>query len=454
MKKFFKAFVTVIATICIVFALFVSGCAVRDGADGRDGKDGKDVTLDELYAAARSIPGNENMTIDEFLHEYLSYDDAQIKQLADMQSIINGSLRSAVVVVSEFKTTNRGISYSASAGSGVIIEADAATGDAYVVTNCHVVYKQGADNNGFSSNVYLFLYAQQTIGYLGASAQRGVQVNEKYAIEAEVVGASPAYDIALLKVTGSSVLKENASFVKPAEFSEEDDISLGEYVYAVGDAVGAGTAVTSGVISMDSETINVTIDKTRSVRVMRTDAAINSGNSGGGLFNRDGKIVGIVNARRNTDSDGSAVDNLCYALPVSNVRRLVSLMKDMYTANLGVPGATKIARLGVTLTSTDIYAEYNDGRVEIIEQVGVSAVPEDSVIKGLDVDDVVKHIEISDGEGNVKESKDVTRRYHVTDTLISVRAGDTVKLAIERGKEDKEVSVTFSQSDLTDVDEQ
>ena len=90
-----KKILAFIASAALIAAMFLCGC-MSGGRDGRDGKDGQDVSIYEIYEAAKSIDGNENLTFDEFLREYLSYNDSQLNEITSLKTAINRSLMSGV----------------------------------------------------------------------------------------------------------------------------------------------------------------------------------------------------------------------------------------------------------------------------------------------------------------------------------------------------------------------
>ena len=204
-----------------------------------------------------------------------------------------------------------GTKETASAGSGVIYKLDKENGDAYIITNYHVVFN-GNSTTGISDRIYVYLYGMEMMNSDGNT----------YAIPAAYVGGSMNYDIAVLKITGSEILK-NSNAVE-ATVANSDEVSILDTAIAIGNPGAAGLSATSGCINVDSEEITVGFDTASgtvsvTLRVMRTDAAVNSGNSGGGLFNEKGELIGIVNAK---DADDS-VDNIGYAIP-SNIARAIA----------------------------------------------------------------------------------------------------------------------------------
>ncbi|MDE7453905.1 MAG: S1C family serine protease [Clostridia bacterium] len=458
-----KKFLTIFASFCAAAVMLFSGCTLfsgpvgeagqdgQDGLDGRDGKDGTSVSIYDAYEELKKTEGNESLTFDEFLKIYLSYSGTQADAAASLQATMNRSLMSAVTILTRFKYKSSGLfssyTYKIFTGSGVVLWADKAAGDAYVVTNCHVVYDDtSVDSNYISEYVRLYLYGQDVKGTNFSYPDNYSEINDYgFGINAQVIGASVTYDIALLKVTNSDVIKR--SDVTAANFSDDEDVYIGESVYAVGNAAGEGMSVADGVISKDSEFISLNLSDANSnaskqYRVMRTTAPINHGNSGGGLFNTDGKIVGIVNAK----DDEADADNLGYVLPASYVKRLLKLMYDDYSGHFSM-GVNK-AFLGVETTVTDSYARYDSdkGLAVITEITKVKNVTDSPAFGKLLTGDIFRNVRIVDSDGNEKENLDVTREYHVRDVMFSVRQGDTVYITVERLGMQREVEIKFNNS--------
>ncbi|MBE7080545.1 MAG: trypsin-like serine protease [Clostridiales bacterium] len=395
---------------------------------GKDGKDGKDLTARDLYneAVSEGFTG----TFLEFCSEVLGVD---VRENNDVDMIAKNAT-SVVSIYSGFsKTTYVGglggmggivggliggggyepqLEYYYSAGAGVIIDLDKSTGTALVVTNYHVIYDSESNaKGGISDAIYLYTYGALN----GFDAQNGDQTGN--GMKATYVGGAMEYDIAVLEVT-SDYLK--TCVATAATFSADDEVQVGEKVFAIGNPDGAGIAVTEGIISVESEYIQMTAfdgSEVLQYRVMRTDAAINSGNSGGALFNSIGELIGITNAK-NAASD---IDNMGYALPSSQVKNLVGNIK----ANRAYSGA-RVATLGIMVQVVKSNAYYDEnGRLRIAEEFEVVSVTANAAGKDLKTGDRIKAISINDGEW-----VNFTRQYQLIDQLLCVRKGDTVKLKI------------------------
>ena len=350
--------------------------------------------------------------------------------LADSLTSIQRTLLSSVAIVSTFEV---GTGYYASSetmfGSGVFYSVDRESGDAYIITNYHVVYSPNTSKNGgVSQNIKVYLYGQEYTNY---------------AISATYVGGSLNYDLAVLKITDSEVIRKSCAVA--AKMGDSDGVHVFDDVVAVGNPEGYGISATEGIISVQSESLDMTGadgKTTVTFRVMRVSAAINSGNSGGGLYNEKGELVGIVNAKR----QGANIDNIGYAIPINLAKNVVENIID------NCDGTTKVkvykALLGIKISakSMGIVIDPDSGDVEIASEVVVkevlaSSIVNDELIEG----DVIKSVTV---DGFTVE---VTRDYHVTDALLRARVGSVVVLEVTRGEEVREVTVVIPQSAITVV---
>lgn len=338
-------------------------------------------------------------------------------------------LRSAVSIVANFSSGN-------SSGSGVIYKLDAESGSAFIITNYHVVYYSGNiyynQQGTISQDIDVYLYGME---------------NEAYALPAYYVGGSASYDIAVLYVENSEILKNAAARGSAAAVtaSDSDDLMAGQTAIAIGNAESYGIAVTSGVVSVVSEYIEMTpVGGTAAVelRVMRIDTAVNSGNSGGGLFNDKGQLIGIVNAKI-AQSD---VENIAYAIPSSVVCGVADNIIDHCHGTTET--CVKRAMLGIVIQPVELSTSYdpNTAVIHIIEKIQIKGITEGSLADGkFAIDDIIKSVTIGD------ETVTVTRMYHLIDKMLDARAGDTVvfKVVGTNGVE-RTVTITITEECLAD----
>ena len=174
-------------------------------------------------------------------------------------------------------------STSAASGSGFII-----SDDGYILTNFHVI----EDSDSISVSMYN-----------GAS------------YEADLIGYDESNDIAVLKI--------EAEGLAPVILGDSDNLNVGDSVVAIGNPLGELTfTLTSGAISAKDR--EVTFSNNMSMNLLQTDCAINSGNSGGALFNLYGEVIGVTNAKYSTSSSSSAsIDNIGFAIPINSIMNIV-----------------------------------------------------------------------------------------------------------------------------------
>lgn len=269
-------------------------------------------------------------------------------------------------------------------GSGVIL-----TEDGYIGTCAHVV--------------------------VGAKSIK-VTLNDDTSYDATIIGTDVRNDVAIIKI--------EATGLTPAALGDSDMLTVGEDVIAIGNPLGElrGTA-TSGIISAVRRTIEV---EGNTMELVQTDAAISPGNSGGGLFNASGKLIGIVNAKV---SDTTA-EGLGFAIPVNNVLNEINdLLNYGYVTGRAYLG---VYTQNVTLRS-DFGYFFSGGTncVQIADLVSGSAAEQ----AGLKVGDLILAI----------DGTEITSNSDLTDVIARYNAGDTATFTIQRSGSRSDVKVTFAE---------
>lgn len=304
--------------------------------------------------------------------------------LSDVASAVTPSV--VVVTTEQIVTDNYfwgGQQVLSGAGSGVIL-----TTDGYIVTNYHVVED---------------------------ARQITVTLHDDSTYTATVVGSDQQSDIALLKI--------DATGLTPAVLGDSDSVQVGEVVIAVGNPMGTlGGTVTDGIVSALNRDISV---EGNEMTLMQTSAAISPGNSGGGLFNTNGELIGIVNAKY-SDEDA---EGLGFAIPVNTMKTVVQdLLENGYVT--GRPA------LGITVITV--------GDVQTAMQYGVSSlgvyvnsVDEGSGAEaaGMKAGDRI----VSIGTQLVESTDDVTN------ALKAYNVGDVVEVQVDRGRELITLQVTLGE---------
>lgn len=202
-------------------------------------------------------------------------------------------------------------------------------------------------------------------------------------VSATVKGSKSDQDIAVVAVSLSDIPSDTISKIAIAELADSDTIAVGQQVVAIGNALGEGQSVTNGIISALDRSI--TVNNVTFSGLIMTNAAINSGNSGGALLNASGKVIAINFAK--TSSDG--VEGMAYSIPVSNVKELISSLMSKQTRqkvdsdNAGYLG---IAAIDITSTYASMYGYPQGIMVRTVasgpaEKAGLSAY---DIIVGFD----------------------------------------------------------------------
>ena len=208
--------------------------------------------------------------------------------------IYEQNVNSTVGITISAQITSRyyGTQTYAASGSGFII-----TEDGYILTNYHVIED----------------YDTVTVAAYDGTTY-----------DAEVVGYDESNDIAVLKI--------DAEGLTPVTFGDSDALRVGEDVYAIGNPLGELTfSLTRGIVSALSR--NIKVESGNTMSLIQTDCAINSGNSGGALFNSAGEVIGITNAKYSSSGSSSeaSIDNIGFAIPINSVKRIVnSIIENGY----------------------------------------------------------------------------------------------------------------------------
>lgn len=279
---------------------------------------------------------------------------------------------------------------SAASGSGFIL-----TADGYIVTNYHVI--QSADSVTVST-------------YNGAS------------YSAKIVGYDESNDLAVLKI--------DATGLSPVVLGSSEKLNVGDTVLAIGNPLGELTfSLTTGVVSaLDRE---VTFSGGAVMDLLQTDCAINSGNSGGALFNLYGEVIGITNAKYSgSSSSGASIDNIAFAIPIDSVRSIVeSIVEKGYY--------TKPA-IGVTVTNVSKDSQQLGIRGAWVTAVTKGGPAETAGVQANDVITAINGTDISDVSGLKR-------------AMAKVKAGDELVLTIWRKGQSLTVTVVVAETRVTNV---
>ena len=327
---------------------------------------------------------------------------------SNVASVVNEVMPSVVSITSTIQSSNYygfGTQESEGAGSGFIV---AKTKDNLMIaTNNHVVSDATSLTVGFADDT---------------------------TAKATVVGTDSSADLAVISVKLSDIKDSTASKIKVATLGSSDDLKVGEEVVAIGNALGYGQSVTTGVVSAKNREISLT-DGT--MNLLQTDAAINPGNSGGVLINMDGQVVGINNAKL----EDTSVEGMGYAIPITTAK---TILTDLMNAS---SVSTKDAAfLGVV--GRDINESYSSA-LGIPSGIYVSQVVSGSPAEkaGISAGDVITKFEGNNVSTMSKKKKKLALK----------KANTKVKITFKRANQsgtykEKTVTVTLGKkSDFSDV---
>lgn len=387
--------------------------ASLSGENGRDGTSAVQDSYEAFLKAKELGEIDEDMKYLDFLREVFAQSDKYQSQK------ITRNISSVVEIhcfASSIKNTV------ATSGSGIVYKIDE-TGAAYIVTNYHVVY-YAATHQPFE--YYSVTLCAETVDY-----------------DAKLVGASRTYDLAVLKVESRAFLDSNPT---PVEMGGE--ASLGQLCYAIGNTENLGITVSQGVVSVESEMITMTIGNIKGTyREIRHDAYISHGSSGGALFDRDGRLIGITNGGK----EGTSMN---YAIPANIVKAVADNI-------IGNPLASKegilVYTVGIerSLTAVQRLTIYDSKTGELVtkEQIILDNIDETSPLFGQDVlagDELVKLTY----NGTVFDTTEnfALKSYVLSELLLSAKEGDELTFVFMRDGVANTVKITLSKDYSLDTD--
>lgn len=159
-----------------------------------------------------------------------------------------------------------------------------------------------------------------------------VTFNDQSSVEANIKGTDAAYDVAVIAVALDQISDDTMGAISVATLGDSTNLKIGEPAIAIGNALGYGQSVTTGVISALDRSVSTTDTQTgetqeSGAKLIQTDAAINPGNSGGALVNVNGEVIGINSAKLT----GESVEGIGYAIPISDVSDLIQNLMNQET---------------------------------------------------------------------------------------------------------------------------
>jgi len=336
------------------------------------------VQIDELrqqIAAAQAVANGNSVSGTMAVGEGLTPGQVYAKNVA-----------SVVLITCEVQSSSFGQSFTgSSSGSGFIL-----TENGYVVTNAHVV--DGA------SSITVTTHAGEEL-------------------KAKLMGSDATNDVAVLKV--------EAEGLPAVSVGSSTDLIVGDQVVAIGNPLGELTStMTVGYVSAKDRDVNT---DGSTINMIQTDAAINSGNSGGPLFNMKGEVVGITTAKYSGSSaSGASIESIGFAIPIDDVIGMLNDLKDY--------GYVTGAYLGVMVSDMDVQtaAYYGFPVGAYVQEVTPGYCAEKA---GLQAKDIIVKL----GQYEVENVTDLTR------ALRNFKAGDTTEITVYRGGAETVLSITLDE---------
>ena len=334
------------------------------------------------------------------------------KDLTDVSSVVDEVMPSIVAITNTGTVTYNSFfgkksQQAQSCGSGIIVSED--DDYLYIATNNHVV----AD-----------------------SEELTVQFDDDSVVKAEIRGTDPDDDLAVVRVKKSDLGKDTYSNIKIATIGDSDSVVVGSPAIAIGNALGYGQSVTTGIVSALNRTVTTQDSQTGETvtnnKLIQTDAAINPGNSGGALLNENGEVIGINSVKYSS----TEVEGIGYAIPMSVAKPIIeTLIQDgKYTnenqAYLGIKGGD---------VSSEMVA-YGFPQGVYVSSVSAGS---GAANAGLQEGDIITAV----------DSTKISSMTELQSALKSYKAGDKVTLTVARqsGRQYEESKVEVTLSSAKDI---
>lgn len=318
----------------------------------------------------------------------------------DVAQIVEKCLPSVVAITNKGETEIRSMwgnfkQETSSSGSGVIIGQN--DSELLILTNYHVV--QG---NEQLSVVFSWEENQET-------------VDQKNIITAQVKDYDASRDIAVIAIDKSSLEQVTVDQITVASIGDSEDLKLGQQVVAIGNALGYGQSVTTGIVSALNRAVEAGGEIGSANKYIQTDAAINPGNSGGALFNMKGELVGINSAKIAT----STVEGMGYAIPISSIMENVENMMNAETRTVVDEAKRGVLGISCVDVTSDISKSYDMPIGVYISDTTPGAGAENA---GLKKGDIITAI----------NGKNVSDTNQLKNYLTYYEAGEEVTITVSR----------------------
>ena len=344
--------------------------------------------------------------------------------LPNVKEIAQNAMPPIVAITNQSKETIQfwGQEYeqdSESTGSGIIVgKSDT---ELLIATNNHVV--QNADQ-------LTVLFSADT------------ENDEDKMVTAQVKGTDSSLDLAVVAVKLDDIPQDVMDQIKVIEIGDSDEVNVGDWSIAIGNALGYGQSVTFGIISaLDREVILSTDNGEITQNMIQTDAAINFGNSGGALLDENGRLIGINSAK----ASSTGVEGMGYAIPINTAKSVIEDLMNQTTRTKA--DADKAGALGVRVTNVSEEARqmYNiPAGAYVYEVTDGSAAAEAGIKQG----DIITKL----------DKTTISSMSELLDRIQYYEAGESVDVTIKRsgdnGYQEQVVTVTLQAKDTTDSSSQ
>ena len=306
-------------------------------------------------------------------------------------------LPSIVGIEIEYKVSSFfGNSTSKATGSGIIISEDG-----YILTNNHVV-----STNTTTSTSSMYYQVSDAVSV------KVKLYNDDTVYDAEIIGKDDQTDLAVIKIDKTGLTA--------AELGNSDNVKVGEFAMAVGNPLGLSSSISAGIVSAVNR--EITTDDNEKYVVIQTDAAINSGNSGGALVNSKGQVIGINTLKLS----GDGVEGLGFAIPISSTTDIVKQLmeyKKVIRPYIGIAGST---------VTEDMAKKYKVVEGVLVEEVENFTAAQKAGIKAGDIITEVEGKEVD----SVDDINEIKNKYNV---------GDKIKIKLYRDGNYVDVEVTLGE---------
>ena len=311
----------------------------------------------------------------------------EVGKLLTQAEVYAANVNSTVGITTSITSTNYWgyASTSAAAGSGFIFSTDG-----YILTNYHVVED--------STSIKVTMY-------------NGDSYNAK------LIGYDESNDVAVLKIEAAGLV--------PVVLGNSDKINVGDNVVAIGNPLGELTfSLTAGSISAKDRQITMTGGTT--MQLMQTDCAINSGNSGGALFNLYGEVIGITNAKYSgTSGSGATIDNIGFAIPINKARAIAETIIEK--------GYVSKPYVGISVTTVSEETQ----SYGLPKGAAIKTVTADSPASkaGLKVNDIITHV----------DGQEISTSTEIVSIVGKAAVGDQLVFTVYRQGKTMEITVTVGE---------